>query len=198
MAAENSSIGVSRAAFYPNIRLNANAGFEDTGFGLASLPNALWAFGASAVLPLFEGGLRKAELQQSWSQFYQATDNYRATLLQAFRQVEDNLTLTGKLSTEAAQQEAALQAAVKTQDLSMSLYRDGLDNYLNVTVAQIAALTAETAEVQVQTRRLQAAVALTGALGGGWTATDLPTEDQTVPFNPLDLHTAPGDVHAHD
>ena len=80
----------------------------------------------------------------------------------------------------------------------MSLYRDGLDNYLNVTVAQIAALTAETAEVQVQTRRLQAAVALTGALGGGWNATDLPTEDQTVPFNPLDLHTAPADVHAHD
>jgi outer membrane protein, multidrug efflux system len=195
MAAENSSIGVSRAAFYPNIRLNANAGFEDTGFGLASLPNALWAFGASAVLPLFEGGLRKAELQQSWSQFYQATDNYRATLLQAFRQVEDNLTLTGKLSTEAAQQEAALQAAVRAQNMALSLYTDGLDNYLNVTVAQIAALTAQIAEVQVQTRRLQTAVALIGAFGGGWSTADLPTADQTLPFNPLSPHDAPGDVH---
>jgi multidrug efflux system outer membrane protein len=195
MAAENSSIGVSRAAFYPNIRLNANAGFEDTGFGLASLPNALWAFGASAVLPLFEGGLRKAELQQSWSQFYQATDNYRATLLQAFRQVEDNLTLTGKLSTEAAQQVAALQAAVRAQNMALSLYTDGLDNYLNVTVAQIAALTAQIAEVQVQTRRLQTAVALIGAFGGGWSTADLPTADQTLPFNPLSPHDAPGDVH---
>ncbi|CAN7774775.1 efflux transporter outer membrane subunit [Caballeronia sp. LjRoot31] len=195
MAAENSSIGVSRAAFYPNVHLNANAGFEDTGFGLASLPNALWAFGASAVLPLFEGGLRKTELQQSWSQFYQATDNYRATLLQAFEQVEDNLTLTGKLSTEATQQEAALKAAVRAQNMALSLYTDGLDNYLNVTVAQIAALTAQIAEVQVQTRRLQTAVTLIGAFGGGWSTADLPTAEQTLPFNPLSPHDAPGDVH---
>lgn len=195
MAAENSSIGVSRAAFYPNIRLSANAGFEDTGFGLASLPNALWAFGASAMLPLFEGGLRKAELQQSWSQFYQAIDDYRATVLQAFQQVEDNLALTSKLATEGAQQEAALQAALRAQNMSLSLYTDGLDNYLNVTVAQIAALTAQIAEVQVQTRRLQTAVALIGAYGGGWDTAQLPTEDQTLPFNPLSPREAPGDVH---
>jgi len=38
-------------------------------------------------------------------------------------------------------------------------------------------------------------VALTGALGGGWSTADLPTADQTRPFNPLSLGTAPGDVH---
>jgi outer membrane protein, multidrug efflux system len=195
MAAANAAIGVSRAAFYPNIRINAMAGFEDTGMALASLPNALWAVGASAMLPLFEGGLRKAELQQSWSQFAQAGDNYRSAVLAAFKQVEDDLVLTSKLSTEAEQQQAALQAALKVQNISMSLYTDGLDNYLNVTVAQIAALTAQISEVQVQTRRLQTAVALTGALGGGWTTADLPTPDQTVPFNPLSMRSAPQDVH---
>ena len=194
MAAANAAIGVSRAAFYPNIRLNAMAGFEDTGFALASLPNALWAVGASAMLPLFEGGLRKAELQESWSQFSQAGDNYRSTVLAAFKQVEDDLVLTSKLSTEAEQQQAALQAALKVQNISMSLYTDGLDNYLNVTVAQIAALTAQIAEVQVQTRRLQTAVALTGAIGGDWSTAQMPTPDQTVPFNPLSMRTAPGDV----
>jgi multidrug efflux system outer membrane protein len=195
MAAENSSIGVSRAAFYPNIQLSANAGFEDTGFGLASLPNALWAFGASSMLPLFEGGLRKAELQQSWSQFHQATDRYRATVLRAFQQVEDSLTLTSKLATEGAQQEAALQAALRAQNMSLSLYTDGLDNYLNVTVSQIAALTAQIAEVQVQTRRLETAVALIGDFGGGWSTAQLPTSVQTLPFNPLIPRDAPTDVH---
>jgi outer membrane protein TolC len=77
----------------------------------------------------------------------------------------------------------------------MSLYRDGLDNYLNVTVAQIAALTAQITDVQVQTRRLQTAVALTGALGGGWSTAELPTAAQTRPFNPLSPRAAPGDVH---
>jgi outer membrane protein TolC len=195
MAAANAAIGVSRAAFYPNIRLSAAAGFEDTGFALATLPNSLWAVGASAMLPLFEGGLRKAELQSSWSQLAQAGDNYRATVLEAFRQVEDQLVLTDKLAIESAQENTALQAALKTQDLSMSLYTNGLDNYLNVTVAQIAALTAQIAEVQVQTRRLQAAVALIGAVGGGWSNADLPTEAQTAPFNPLSLGSAQSDVH---
>jgi outer membrane protein, multidrug efflux system len=195
MAAANSAIGVSRAAFYPNIRLNAMAGFEDTGMALASLPNTLWAVGASAMLPLFEGGLRKAEVQASWSQFAQAGDNYRSTVLAAFKQVEDDLVLTSKLETEEAQQQSALQAALKVQRISMSLYTDGLDNYLNVTVAQIAALTAQIAEVQVQTRQLQTAVALTGALGGGWTTADLPTGEQTIPFNPLDPRPSHSDVH---
>ncbi len=60
MAAANANIGVSRAAFYPNITISATAGFEDSGFSLASLPNSLWSVGAGAVLPLFEGGLRRA------------------------------------------------------------------------------------------------------------------------------------------
>ncbi|MGF6648394.1 multidrug efflux system outer membrane protein [Paraburkholderia sp. GAS33] len=188
MAAANAAIGVARAAFYPNIRLSASAGFEDTGFALASLPNSLWAVGASAMLPIFEGGLRRAELQQSRSIYVQTADHYRSVVLDAFRQVEDQLVLTDKLSTEAEQQRQALQAAAKVQDIALNLYTGGLDNYLNVTVAQIATLTAQIAEVQVETRRLQTAVALVGALGGGWTSSDLPSGDQTIPFSPLHLH----------
>jgi NodT family efflux transporter outer membrane factor (OMF) lipoprotein len=196
MAAENAAIGVARAAFYPNIQLSANAGFEDDAFGgLASLPNSLWSVGASAVLPLFEGGLRRAEEQQSKSAFTQAVDNYRATALEAFREVEDQLVLTNSLVSENTQQHDALTAALKVQDLALRLYTNGLDNYLSVTVAQAAALSSELASVQVQTRQLQAAVGLIGAVGGGWSTADLPTSKQTIPFNPLALHQAPGDVH---
>jgi outer membrane protein, multidrug efflux system len=195
MAAANSAIGVARAAFYPNVQLGANFGFEDNGLALAALPDSLWSVGASAVLPLFEGGLRRAEEQQSWSAFHQATDTYRSTVLKAFQQVEDQLSLTDKLATEYKQQGDAVTAAVKAQDIAMQLYTSGLDNYLNVTVAQVAALSSELSEVQVKARRLQAAVNLIGALGGGWTAEDLPTQKQTVPFEPIALHSSPQDVH---
>jgi multidrug efflux system outer membrane protein len=181
MAAANAQIGVARAAFYPNIRLDASAGFEDTGLGLAALPNSLWAIGATAMLPLFEGGLRHAELQASGSVFTQAADHYRAVVLHAFQQVEDNLALSARLADEDRQQNDALQSAVKVQKLAMLLYTDGIDNYLNVTVAQIAALDAQVAEVQLQTRRLQTSIGLIGALGGGWSATDLPAPQQTLP-----------------
>lgn len=196
MAAANAAIGVARAAFYPNVQINAISGFEDSGFGLASLPNSLWAVGASAMLPLFEGGLRKAELQRSWSAFAQTGDNYRATVLTAFQQVEDSLVLTNALGKESAQQQQAVTAARKAQDMTLTLYTGGLSDYLDVTVAQVTALTAEIAEVQVQTRRLQAAVSLASALGGGWSSADLPTPDQTLPFDPLSPHRDPGDVVA--
>jgi NodT family efflux transporter outer membrane factor (OMF) lipoprotein len=174
MAAANAAIGIAHAAFYPNIRISAQAGFEDTALALGSLPNSLWAVGASAMLPLFDGGLRHAQLQASWSTFAQTGDQYRATVLRAFREVEDNLVLTDRLASEAAEQQDALRAAVHAQSMALSLYTDGIDNYLNVTVAQIAALNAQIAAVQLHTRRLVTSIALIGALGGGWRAGDLP------------------------
>ncbi|WP_428390387.1 efflux transporter outer membrane subunit [Lichenicoccus sp.] len=195
MAAENAAIGVSRAAFYPNIRLSALSGFQDNGFNLASLPNSLWEIGAGAILPLFEGGLRRAELQRSWSAYAQATDDYRATVLAAFQQVEDGLSLSRLFATEGRQQHAALQAALRAQGMTLKLYTGGLTNYLDVTVSQIAALSAEIAQAQVTTSRQQAVVGLIEALGGGWSTDDLPTPNQTLPFNPLDLGGSPGNVH---
>ncbi|WP_428374513.1 efflux transporter outer membrane subunit [Lichenicoccus sp.] len=195
MASASTSIGVARAAFYPDVTISLQSGFEDYGWSLASLPNSLWAVGASAVLPLFEGGLRRAELQRSWSQYAQTADNYRATVLTAFQQVEDGLSLTDILATQSTQQIAAVQSAVKAQNMTLALYTGGLDNYLDVTVSQVYALTAQIAAVQVETARLQAAVNLIGALGGGWSTNELPTPDQTLPFNPLTPGRSPGDVH---
>jgi NodT family efflux transporter outer membrane factor (OMF) lipoprotein len=177
MASANAGIGVSRAAFYPDITISAVSGFQDTGFSLASLPNSLWTIGAGAVLPLFEGGLRRAELQRSWSQYAQARDAYRATVLSAFQEVEDGLSLTANLEAQARQQAQAVTAADKVQNLTQELYVGGVTNYLDVVVAQETALTARTVQVQVQASRLQAAVTLIRALGGGWSAADLPTED---------------------
>ena len=186
MAAANAEIGVSRAAFYPNVTIGAGAGFEDNAFNLASLPNSLWSVGAGAMLPLFEGGLRRAELQRSWSQYAQTRDGYRSTVLASFQEVEDGLSLTQRLATEVAQQREANDQATQALSISTMLYEDGLDDYLSVAVAQVTALTAQTAEVQLESRQMQASVSLIRALGGGWTVQALPTEKQTIPFGPFD------------
>jgi NodT family efflux transporter outer membrane factor (OMF) lipoprotein len=186
MAAANAEIGVSRAAFYPNITLSAAAGFEAAGFGLASLANSLWTIGASAMLPLFDGGLRHAELQRSWSQYAQTRDNYRLTVLSAFQEVEDGLALTTNLQAQAQQQSHAVTEAGTAQTLTLELYVGGLTNYLDVVVAQQTELTALTVKVQVDVSRLQSSVGLVTALGGGWSTTDLPTEEGVMPFGPLD------------
>jgi multidrug efflux system outer membrane protein len=180
MAAANASIGVSRAAFYPNITLRGAAGFQDTAFNLLSVPNSLWSVGAGAVLPLFEGGLRRAELQRSWSQYAQTRDDYRATVLAAFQDVEDGMSSTQRLNTEVVEQREASKQAAEALAISTLLYRDGLDNYLSVSIAQVQALAAELVEVQLRVRQVQASIALFRALGGGWSVQGLPSESKVI------------------
>jgi multidrug efflux system outer membrane protein len=180
MAAANAAIGVARAAFYPNITLGGAAGFQDTALKLLSLPNSLWSVGADATLPLFEGGLRRAQLQRAWSQYAQTRDNYRDTVLAAFQDVEDGLSLTQHLATEVGDQHEASEHAAEALQISTMLYRDGLDNYLNVSVSQVQALSSELVEVQLRVRQVQASVHLIRAIGGGWSTQELPQEGNVI------------------
>src|SRR5439155_10902932 len=58
--------------------------------------------------------------------------------------------------------------------------RAGTVSYLNVVVAQTAALTSEQTAVGITGRRLGASVLLIKALGGGWSADRLPTDREVT------------------
>jgi hypothetical protein len=116
------------------------------------------------MLPLFDGGLRHAELQRSWSQYAQTRDDYRATVLAAFQVVEDGMSLTQRLATAVGEQQESSKQAAEALSTSTTLYRDGLDNYLSVSVAQVLAV--ELVEVQLRVRQVQASVSPIRALGG--------------------------------
>jgi multidrug efflux system outer membrane protein len=182
MAQANRAIGIARAAFYPNVSFRAGGGFEDVGFNLVSLANSFWSYGASVSLPLFQGGLRRAQLQQSWSAYRETEDRYRSTVLNAFREVENNLSLTSQLTLAANRQDAAVGATFKAQNLTTELYQGGLASSLELIYAQVATLTARIESVQIKAELLQSSVGLIRALGGGWNRQQLPTDDQIQPF----------------
>lgn len=157
----------------------------NNGFDLASLSNSMWSYGVQAVEPLFTGGLRRAALQRAWSQYRESADHYRSTVLSAFQDVEDGISQTQAYADQQKQQMEAVDAALRTQRMTMALYTGGLTNYLDVVVAQQAALVARIDAVQAQTIQVQASVRLIKALGGGWDRVALPAVKDINPFGIL-------------
>jgi multidrug efflux system outer membrane protein len=163
----NARIGVARAALYTTLNQSAAGGFESGNSNLLSASNAFWALGPlTAALSIFDGGMRKAQVRISRAQYDEMAADYRSTVLTAFRQVEDDLARAHYLTTQLSDQQTATTAAEKTSDLSLTLYRDGAYDYLEVVVAQTAALQAEQTLLQVQTMRLETAVDTVLSVGG--------------------------------
>jgi NodT family efflux transporter outer membrane factor (OMF) lipoprotein len=171
VAEANAQIGVTKAAFFPDISLGLDGGFQsDTFSPWFAAPNEIWSIGPTLVMTLFDGGRRTALVHEARAKLAENGANYKATVLTACQQVEDNLALIHHLGTESVQEDAALNAAQRTLNLSLSQYRDGFVSYLDVVTAQTTELSTQLADTQLQTRQIEATVGLIQALGGGWDA----------------------------
>jgi NodT family efflux transporter outer membrane factor (OMF) lipoprotein len=173
VAQSNAQIGVARAAFFPSLTLTGSAGYESTTLGsLFDFPNRFWSVGPSLAQILFDGGARRAAAAQARALNDSQVATYRQTVLSAFQSVEDNLAALRILSQELAQAHRATVAAKRAVELIVVLYRNGVDSYANVIVAQNAFLSARETELQIQLRELIASVTLVNDLGGGWSTSD--------------------------
>jgi outer membrane protein TolC len=141
--------------------------------------------GPAVAETIFEGGLRKATVQQFRAQFDQAVANYRQAVLTAFQQVEDNLSSLRILSVEIQQQDAAVSSAARNLSVATDRYKLGIDPYLNVLTAQILLLNNQVTAVNLRTAQMTSSVLLIEALGGGWDASQLPTPQQIVSQAPV-------------
>ncbi|MCM0081936.1 efflux transporter outer membrane subunit [Geomonas sp. Red32] len=174
MASANAQIGMAQAAYYPDLRFSASAGFE--ALSLASWfnwPSRFWAVGGALTETLFDGGLRKAQTEAARAAYDAMVANYRQTVLTGFQEVEDNLAALRILAAEAQAQDEAVKASLETLAVVNNQYQAGIVSYLNVVAAQTTALTNQRTAAEIQARRLNATVLLIKALGGGWDVSSL-------------------------
>jgi multidrug efflux system outer membrane protein len=171
MAAANADVGLAHAAFYPRVMLNGLAGFQSIDAStLFNWESRVWSVGPSLSLPIFVGGRNRAQLAASRAAYDAAVASYRQTVLSAFQDVEDQLAAQRLLAQQSEKENLALHSARRTVDISMTKYKGGVITYLEVVVAQSAALNIEQTVVQLSAQRLAASVSLIKALGAGWTA----------------------------
>jgi NodT family efflux transporter outer membrane factor (OMF) lipoprotein len=177
MEQANAQIGVAVAAYYPTVTLGASIGLESHSFtSWFTWPSRFFSAGPSLSETIYDGGLRKATVQQFRAQYDATVANYRETVLTAFQQVEDNLAALRLLSIEVQQEDAAVTSAQRTLKVATDRYKLGIDPYLNVLTAQTSLLSNEQTAVDLRIQQMTASVQLVEALGGGWDSSQLPTQ----------------------
>jgi NodT family efflux transporter outer membrane factor (OMF) lipoprotein len=174
MAAENAAVGVAVAAYYPTLSLSATAGFSQSPLdGLLHAANHVWSLGASGTETLLDFGYRHAQVLAAKAAYEGAVASYRSTVLNAFEDVENDLSNLTILANEAQALEIAVADAKRGTQIALDEYQAGTVDYTTVASAQQTQLADEQSALGVRLSRLVDAVSLITDLGGGWSTAQL-------------------------
>lgn len=169
LLAAQARVGVAQAAWFPSVSLTGAAGFASPELGdLFKWSARAWGVGALLSMPLFDGGRREAGVQGSQAQFDAAAASYRGQVLNALREVEDQLSALRLLQQQAQAQGRAVSASQRASAISETRYRNGLVSQLELLDARRNELLNRRQSQRVEAAQQQATVRLVRALGGGW------------------------------
>ncbi|MGA2085925.1 MAG: efflux transporter outer membrane subunit [Terracidiphilus sp.] len=179
MAAANAQIGVAYAAYYPTLTLSAGGGVESSAIkNLMDAASRFWSAGPSISETVYDGGLRRATVNQYIATYNADLAAYRQSVLIAFQQVEDALAAVRILSQQIKRQQEAVDSARSFLKLEQGRYDSGIDPYIDVMTAQTTLLSDQQTLTNLQVQQMTASVELIQALGGGWDRSQLPTPAQ--------------------
>lgn len=161
----------ARTQFYPNVNLVAFAGFSSIGLDrLLESGSQQWGLGPAVRLPIFDGGRLRANLRGKTADLDAAIESYNATVIDAVRDVADQVASLQSITRQQTEQQDAQQAAENAYEIAVQRYQAGLGNYLHVLSAETAVLNQRRQAVDLAARALDTQVALIRALGGGFHA----------------------------
>jgi len=181
MAAANAQIKVAYTAYYPALTLSATGGMESSAIkNLLDWPSRFWSVGPSVSETVYDGGLRRATVNQYIATYNANVAAYRQSVLTAFQQVEDSLAAVRILSQQVLRQQEAVNSSQIFLKLELGRYETGIDPYIDVITAQTTLLANQQSLTNLQVQEMTASVQLIEALGGGWDRSQLPTPAQVT------------------
>jgi NodT family efflux transporter outer membrane factor (OMF) lipoprotein len=158
----------AKTQFYPNINLVAFAGFSSLRLPvLLDSGSQQWGVGPALRLPIFDAGRLRANLRGRTADLDAAVESYHAAVVDAAREVADQVSSSQSVARQQTEQRAAQSAADAAYEIALQRYQAGLGNYLSVLSAESGVLTQRRVAVDLAVRALDTRVQLMRALGGG-------------------------------
>lgn len=162
-------VEVARKRFLPNVNLLAFAGVASLGLDrLLAAGSGIAGVGPAVRVPLFSAGALQAGLRGREADYDLAVARYNELLLDAVREVADQVQVRRVLETERAERRQAQAASEEARRVALERYRAGIANYLEVLDAEAPLYALQRLESDLGARALLAEVGLYRALGGGY------------------------------
>lgn len=168
LAAADANLTVARTALLPSISLSAAIGQSSSALFSLSGASTSESWSASLTQAIFQGGRLRNQIGVSESRQRSLVEQYRKTLLTAFKEVDDALLSVANEEQQEYLQEQIVTEAKKTLRITELRYKEGADEMTSLLDAQRSLFSAEDTLIQRRLARLNAAVTLYKALGGGW------------------------------
>jgi multidrug efflux system outer membrane protein len=169
LIAANANIGVAKAAYFPQITLTGEFGYQSTALSqLFSGSRRLWSFVPQLTYPIFDAGRTRFGVERAEAEQRSALAQYEKAIQTAFRDVSDALVQYQKVREIRAERELLVTSLQDRKRLAYLRYRGGVDTLLNALDADRDLFNAELSLAQIRLSELLSLVQLYRALGGGW------------------------------
>ncbi len=169
LKAATAQVGLATSNLFPQITLGGSYGSSATETGnLFKEPTTTWSLGLNLLQPIFHGGSLRAQKRAAEAGLDGASATYRASVLNAFRDVSDTLNALQFDADALEAQARAEAAAARSLKLVKADYHIGSASYLQLLDATRQWQLARMGYIQARAARLSDTAALYAALGGGW------------------------------
>jgi NodT family efflux transporter outer membrane factor (OMF) lipoprotein len=164
-------IGAAKADFYPRVNLLAFAGLESLAFNkLFRISSRQGTLAPAVHLPIFTGGYLTANLKSKVAAFNEETYRYNELLLNAAKDVADQITTLIATFDVLSRQINNLETSEEQVELQFSRYRQGVDDFLSVLERTDNLQIQRLYLLDYERDYLLAVLKLIKALGGGYYA----------------------------
>jgi NodT family efflux transporter outer membrane factor (OMF) lipoprotein len=169
VASANAGIGVAKAAFFPNLTLSAQGGFQHSSLAnLFSVPNRFWTLGPELAGTIFDGGARTAAVHEARATYDESVAAYRLAVLSAFESVEDSLSSSNHIAQQERAYADIYQRNKRLFESEQAQFQYGSASEQNLLTQQLTLLLAQQNLADTRASLTLSSVTLIKSLGGGW------------------------------